>query len=100
MHTETFSYIPPLTDNEIKEQVKFILKNNWIPGIEYSNELDSKNSYWNFWKLPMFSASTAEEVLAEVEDCKAKNAKAYVRVTGYDSIRQGQVHSFIVYKPK
>nr|7QSY_B Chain B, RubisCO small subunit [synthetic construct]7QSY_D Chain D, RubisCO small subunit [synthetic construct]7QSY_F Chain F, RubisCO small subunit [synthetic construct]7QSY_H Chain H, RubisCO small subunit [synthetic construct] len=99
MHTETFSYLPPLTDEEIKKQVEYILKNGWIPGIEYTDEPGPHNSYWSFWKLPFFNAETAEEVMEELEACREANPDCYIKITGYDNIRQGQVLSFVAYRP-
>jgi ribulose-bisphosphate carboxylase small chain len=51
------------------------------------------------WKLPLFEARAAEDVLAEIEACKAANAGSYIKLVGYDRRRQTQRVSFVVYQP-
>ncbi len=99
MYTETFSYLPQFSEKDIAKQVEYILRNNWIPGIEYTDDPGPHNSYWTFWKLPLFNARTVEEVLEEVNACKQENPTCYIKITGYDNKRQGQVLSFLAYRP-
>ena len=99
MKTETFSYIPKLTDDEVASQVQYFLKNGWIPGIEYSSSPTPELAYWNWWKLPMFSASAPQELQTEVSACRVAHPDAYIRITAYDNIRQCQVMSFVVHRP-
>ena len=33
---ETFSYLPPMTDEEISKQVDYIIRQGWIPCLEFS----------------------------------------------------------------
>jgi ribulose bisphosphate carboxylase small subunit len=42
---------------------------------------------------------TVHEVMAEIEACKSAHPQSYIRVTGYDNVRQAQVMSFVVYQP-
>jgi ribulose-bisphosphate carboxylase small chain len=99
MKTETFSYIPALTNDEVASQVQYFLKNGWVPGIEYSSSPTPALAYWSWWKLPIFSASSPQDLLTELAACKAANPTAYVRITAYDNIRQCQVMSFVVHSP-
>ncbi len=99
MKFETFSYLPPMTDEEIKKQLQYILDNGWIPGIEYTENPGPQNAYWTFWKLPFFNATTSQEVLEELQACQKANPNAYIKLTGYDNKRQCQVFSFVVYQP-
>ena len=100
MRTETFSYLPLLTQNEIAKQIQYIINQGWTAGIEYSTDTDPKNSYWNFWKLPFFGEKNVAEIMAEMEACRQANPEAYIRIIGYDNIRQGQVHSFVALEPE
>ncbi len=100
MHTETFSYLPPMTEDEIRKQVEYIIEKGYIPGIEYTFELHPKISYWHFWKLPFFIDRNADKVMEELAACKAKNPNAWIKVTGYDNKKQCQVLSFVVYRPE
>jgi ribulose-bisphosphate carboxylase small chain len=99
MKTETFSYMPPFTNEQIAKQIKYFLKNGWIVGIEYSGKPGPKLAFWNWWKLPMFGKPSAEDVLAEIEMCQKSNPENFIRITSYDSMRQGQVMSFVVQRP-
>ncbi len=95
----TFSYLPPLTEEQITAETASILKSGSIPAIEHTTEPGPRNTYWNLWKLPLFDATSAEAVLAEVEACARANPGAYVRLTGFDAKRRGQVASFLVRRP-
>jgi ribulose-bisphosphate carboxylase small chain len=96
---ETFSYLPPLTDEQVTAQTGSILERGLIPAIEHTTEPGPRNTYWSLWKLPLFDARTPEAVLAEVEACARANPHAYVRLSGYDPKRQGQVASFVIRRP-
>jgi ribulose-bisphosphate carboxylase small chain len=99
MKTETFSYIPALTSDEVASQAQYFLKNGWVPGIEYSASPTPELAYWGWWKLPMFSASSSQELQVELDACKDAHPNAYIRITAYDNIRQCQVMSFVVHVP-
>ncbi len=96
---ETFSYLPPLSDAQIIKQVQYILDQGYIPAIEFSEESEPTQHYWTMWKLPLFNATTTTEVLNEVRGCRSEYGHCYVRVIGFDNIKQCQVLSFIVHKP-
>jgi ribulose-bisphosphate carboxylase small chain len=100
LHTETFSYLPPLSREDTELQVRYILANGWIPGIEYTDRPDPADSYWQFWELPLFEATRAEEVLNALDECRAAHPGAFIRITGYDNIRQGQVLAFVAERPR
>ncbi|MDJ0728554.1 MAG: ribulose bisphosphate carboxylase small subunit [Crocosphaera sp.] len=96
---ETLSYLPPLTDQQILLQVQNVLDQGMIPGVEFEEDPQPQSHFWTMWKLPLFSASSAQEVLAEVRECRSEYPNAYIRVIGFDNIKQCQTMSFIVHKP-
>jgi ribulose-bisphosphate carboxylase small chain len=101
MRFETFSYLPPLSEDEVRAQVQDLTRRGLIPGIEYSRAPNPRDSYWRLWKLPfVHRRPDPNEVLREVDACAAANPAAHVKLVGYDSVRQGQVVSFIVRRPK
>jgi ribulose-bisphosphate carboxylase small chain len=100
MKLETFSYLPSLTPDEVAAQVWSILGRRLVVAIEHTENPDPYDHYWTLWKLPLFGISDAETVLAELESCRRENPNAYVRINGYDPIRQGQVVSFVVHRPE
>ena len=107
---ETLSYLPPLTEEQLLKQVDYLLRNNWVPCLEFSKEgfVYRENStspcyydgrYWTMWKLPMFGCTDASQVYKELQEAIASYPDAYVRILGFDNIRQTQCVSFIGYKP-
>jgi ribulose-bisphosphate carboxylase small chain len=100
MKTETFSYLPALTKEQVEKQIQYFLNNGWVVGIEHSSRLDPALAFWEWWKLPLFNIRTVGGIMAEIEACREKHANAYIRVTSYDNARQTQVMSFVAYKPE
>jgi ribulose-bisphosphate carboxylase small chain len=96
---ETLSYLPPLTDSQILRQVGYILEQGYIPAVEFSEDSEPSQHFWTLWKLPLFKARTAQEVMQEVDACRSDYRDSYVRVVGFDNVKQCQVLSFIVHKP-
>ena len=96
---ETFSYLPPLTDEEVGLQVRSILGRGLVAAIEHAADPGPRTGYWSMWKLPFFDARTVAEVLTEVAGCAAANPGSYVKIVGYDPHRQCQVASFVVRRP-
>lgn len=99
MKTETFSYLPALTTEQIEKQIQHFLNNGWVVGIEYSSQPDPALAYWDWWKLPLFNMRSVSEIMAEIEACKSQNPEGYIRLTSYDNTRQTQVMSFVVHRP-
>merc|ERR1712003_239007 len=77
---ETFSYLPPLSDDDIKKQPAY------GPGFYY-------NRYWMMWKLPMFGCTDGDQVLQEVANCKKEYPDHYIRVVGFNAEKQVQMAS-------
>jgi ribulose-bisphosphate carboxylase small chain len=96
---ETFSYLPPLTDAQIEKQIQYILNMGYFPAIEFNENSNPEVYYWTMWKLPLFNAKSTREVLDEVQACRSEYSDYYIRVVGFDNVKQCQVLSFIVHKP-
>jgi ribulose-bisphosphate carboxylase small chain len=96
---ETLSYLPPLTDAQIGRQIQYILDQGYIPGVEFSASSEPHQYFWTLWKLPLFGARSVQEVMSEVDACRSEYRSHYVRVVGFDNVKQCQVLSFIVHKP-
>jgi ribulose-bisphosphate carboxylase small chain len=52
------------------------------------------------WKLPLFDTDDPAAVLAELAACRQASPGAYIKVNGYDPVRQGQVVSFVAAQPE
>ncbi len=98
-HYETLSYLPPLTDAQIAKQIQYILDKGYIPAIEFNESSEPTIRFWTLWKLPLFGARSTQEVLSEVQACRSEYPDSFVRVVGFDNVKQCQILSFIVHKP-
>ncbi|PNY09205.1 ribulose bisphosphate carboxylase small chain, partial [Trifolium pratense] len=56
--------------------------------------------YWTMWKLPLFGTTDASQVLKEVNEAKSVYPESFIRIIGFDNVRQVQCISFIAHTPK
>jgi ribulose-bisphosphate carboxylase small chain len=96
---ETFSYLPEFSVDQRADQIRSIVARGLVVGIEYSAAPDPYDHYWTLWKLPLFDIDDAATVMIELDACRRANPGCYVKVNGYDPVRQGQVSSFIFCQP-
>ena len=98
----TFSYLPPLTDDQIRAQVQYCLDNGWAVSIEYTDDPHPPNFLWDMWGLPMFDMKDPAAILLEINRCREANPNKYVRVNAYDSTlgRQTTAIQYIVQRPE
>jgi ribulose-bisphosphate carboxylase small chain len=97
----TFSYLPPLSDEEIAAQIRYVLDHSWAVSIEYTDDPHPRNVYWEMWGLPMFDLKDPAAVLQELNRCRAEHGECYIRINAYDRSkgRQTTALSFIVNRP-
>ena len=97
-----FSFLPELTDTEIRAQCDYALQNGWAIAVEHTDDPHPRNTYWEMWGTPMFDLRDAAGALFEVNECRKANPDRYIKVLafdnhkGFESIRM----AFIVNRPK
>jgi ribulose-bisphosphate carboxylase small chain len=98
----TFSFLPDLTDDEIRAQVEYGLNKGWAWSVEHTDDPHPRNTYWEMWGLPMFELKDAAGVLYEVNACRKAKGNQYVRLVAFDSTRgvESIQLAFIVSRPK
>ena len=96
----TFSYLPPMNNDQIRKQVEWIVKNGWNPAIEHSEPQHAMLNYWYMWKLPMFGESDVDRILSEIDACHKANPDHHVRLIGYDNYKQSQGANMVVHRGK
>ena len=98
----TFSYLPPLTDAQLKAQVQYALDNGWALSVEFTDDPHPRNFLWDMWGLPMFDLRDPAAILLEVQRCRDAYPTRYIRVNAYDRTlgRQTTALSFIVQRPR
>ncbi|MEI8057720.1 MAG: ribulose bisphosphate carboxylase small subunit [Actinomycetes bacterium] len=94
----TFSYLPPLTTEQVKRQVEYMIAKGWACGIEHVEPSRAADTYWYMWKLPLFGETDAAAVLSEVELCHSAHPSDHVRLIGYDAKRQTQGLAIVVHR--
>ena len=97
----TFSYLPPLTDAQVKAQVQYALDNGWALSVEFTDDPHPRNFLWDMWGLPMFDLRDPAAIMLEVQRCRDAYPARYIRVNAYDRTlgRQTTALSFIVQRP-
>jgi ribulose-bisphosphate carboxylase small chain len=98
----TFSFLPDLTDEQIRKQVEYCLSNGWAVSVEFTDDPHPRNTYWEMWGPPMFDLKDPAAVMQEVTACRKAYPKHYVKVNAFDSTRGWETIrlSFIVNRPK
>ena len=96
-----FSFLPDLTDEQIRKQVEYALARGWAIGVEHTDDPHPRNTYWEMWGQPMFDLRDAAGVMEEVQACRLGNAGHYIRLNAFDSERGFETVrlSFIVQRP-
>ena len=95
---ETFLYLPPMSAQQVRKQVAYIVARGWNPAVEHSEPEHMRASYWYMWKLPLFGETSVERILAEAEACRRAHPGHHVRLIGYDNLRQTQGTAMVIYR--
>ena len=96
-----FSFLPDLSDKQIRAQIEYCLANGWAVSVEYTDDPHPRNTYWEMFGMPMFDLKDAAGAMAEVDACRKTFPRHYVKVNafdaspGWESLRL----SFIVNRP-
>ena len=77
-----FSFLPDLTDAQIKAQIAYALQQGYAINIEYTDDPHPRNTYWEMFGMPMFDLKDAAGVLMELNNCRKTFPQHYIRVTG------------------
>lgn len=98
----TFSFLPDLTDVQIRAQIEYCLAKGWAVSVEHTDDPHPRNVYWEMHGNPMFDRRDAAGVMAEVDACRKTFPGHYVKVNAFDATRgwESLRLSFIVNRPR
>ena len=98
----TFSFLPDLTDLQIKKQIEYCLSRGQAIAVEYTDDPHPRNTYWEMFGMPMFDLRDPAGVMVEINNCRKTFPNHYIRVMSFDSTHgtESVVMSFIVNRPK
>ena len=96
-----FSFLPDLTDTEIRAQVDYGLARGYAWSVEYTDDPHPRNTYWEMFGMPMFDLQDAAGVMMELNNCRKTFPGHYIRLMAFDSTRgiESIAMSFIVNRP-
>jgi ribulose-bisphosphate carboxylase small chain len=97
----TFSFLPDLTDDQIRSQIEYCLAQGWALSIEYTDDPHPRNAYWEMFGPPMFDLRDAAGVMSEVQTARKTFPDHYIKLNAFDSTRgvESLRLSFIVNRP-
>jgi ribulose-bisphosphate carboxylase small chain len=97
----TFSFLPDLTDDQIRAQIEYCLRQGWAISIEHTDDPHPRNTYWEMFGQPMFDLRDAAGVMVELEHARTTFAQRYIKVNAFNSTRgiESVRLSFIVNRP-
>lgn len=98
----TFSFLPDLTDDQIRAQIEYCLAQGWALSVEYTDDPHPRNTYWEMFGMPMFDLRDAAGVMTEVASARATFPDLYIKVNAFDSTHgvESLRLSFIVNRPE
>lgn len=97
----TFSFLPDLSDEQIRAQIEYCLTNDWAVSLEYTDDPHPRNTYWEMYGNPMFDLKDAAGIMAELQACRKTFPRHYIKLNAFDSTRgvESLRLSFIVQRP-
>jgi len=96
-----FSFLPDLTDDQIKKQIEYSVAQGWAVNVEWTDDPHPRNVYWELWGLPLFDIKDPAAVMYEIAECRKANPTGYIKVNAFDASKgtESCVHSFIINRP-
>ena len=97
-----FSFLPDLTDDQIRTQVQYCIDKGWAVNIEYTDDPHPRNAYWEMFGLPMFDLHDLRQAMEQIDECRKAFPDHYIKLNGYDRAKgkQTTMLSFIVQRPE
>ncbi len=96
-----FSLLPDLTEDQIKKQVEYCIKENFAISIEWTDDPHPRNCYWEMWGLPLFDMPDSSAIMYEINQCMKAHPSVYVKINGFNNARgiESTGISFIIQRP-
>ena len=96
-----FSLLPDLTNEQIKKQVEYGIKQGYAVSVEYTDDPHPRNCYWEMWGLPLFDVPDPAAILFELQECRKAHPNVYIKINGFNNTRgiESTGMSFIVQRP-
>jgi ribulose-bisphosphate carboxylase small chain len=96
-----FSLLADLTDEQIKKQVEYAIKQGFAVGVEYTDDPHPRNCYWELWGLPLFDIPDAATIMYEISEARKAHPNVYIKINAFDNTRgvESTALSFMIQRP-
>jgi len=96
-----FSLLPDLSNEQIKKQIEYAIKNGFAVSIEWTDDPHPRNCYWEMWGLPLFDIPDSATILYELEECRKAHKGIYIKINAFNNARgvESTAISFITDRP-
>ena len=95
---ETFGFLPPMTQDEIYDQIAYIIAQGWSPLVEHVHPTQLHGHLLVVLEAPFFGEKDLNVVVSELEACHRAYPDHHVRIVGYDAYTQSQGACFVVFE--
>ena len=98
----TFSFLPDLSDDQIRAQAEYCLAQGWALSIEHTDDPHPRNTYWEMFGQPMFDLRDAAGVMSALQTARSTFPERYIKINAFDASRgiESLRLSFIVHRPR
>ena len=98
----TFSFLPDLSDDQIRAQAEYCLAQGWALSIEHTDDPHPRNTYWEMFGQPMFDLRDAAGVMSALQAARSTFPERYIKINAFDASRgiESLRLSFIVHRPR
>ena len=99
-----YSFIQPLTLDDIELQLNHCVKEGYAVGIEYTYDPHPRNAYWDMWGKPVFKEEKPiipTDIIFEMRELLRSHPNAYHKLVAFDNSKgtESCAMAFIVHRP-
>lgn len=99
-----YSYLQPLSLDDIELQINFLEKEGYAVGLEYTYDPHPRNSYWEMWGKPIFKEEGkrgADDIIFELRELVKCHPNAYQKIVAFDNDKGAESCSsaFLIHRP-
>jgi len=96
-----FSLLADLTDEQIRKQIEYCIRQGFAVGVEYTDDPHPRNCYWELWGLPLFDIPDAATIMYEIAEARKAHPNKYLKINAFNNARgiESTALSFIIQRP-
>src|SRR5437763_14240071 len=75
----TFSFLPDLSDQQIRRQISYAVERGWAISVEHTDDPHPRNVYGEMWGHPLFDLRDVGEAMRQGQACRPAHGSHYVQ---------------------